>query len=70
MWLVEGGGGPQDGRSIGLVGRQTMATNHPKLRLGAILGRLVLTPWGLAYLEWSEYSSWATLGPFDPESAL
>ena len=34
----------------------------------AVLGLLVLTPLVLTCLEWSELSSWATLGPFEPES--
>ena len=34
----------------------------------AVLGLLVLTPLVLAYLEWSELGSWATLGPFEPKS--
>ena len=36
----------------------------------AVLGLLVLTQLVLAYLEWSELGSWATLGPFEPESVL
>ena len=36
----------------------------------AVLGLLVLTQLGLACLEWSELDSWATLGPFEPESVL
>ena len=35
-----------------------------------VLGCLVRTPLVLARLWWSELSSWATLGPFEPELTL
>ena len=35
-----------------------------------VLGLFVLTPLVLTCLKWSELSSWATLGPFEPESVL
>ena len=51
---------------MGLPGRPTA----PSFVQQAILGLLVLTQLGLAYLEWSKLGSWATLGPFEPESVL
>jgi len=51
---------------IGLPGGPTA----PSLVQQAVLGLLVLTQLGLAYLEWFELGSWATLGPFEPESVL
>ena len=54
------------GRSVGLP----EAPTAPSFVQQAVLGLLVLTPLVLAYLEWSELGSWATLGPIEPESVL
>jgi hypothetical protein len=54
------------GRSVGLPGPPTA----PSFFQQAILGCLVLIPLVLACLEWFELGSWATLGPFEPESSL
>ena len=53
-------------RSVGLPSGPTV----PSFVQQAVLGLLVLTQLGLAFLEWSERGSWATLGPFEPESVL
>ena len=54
---------------MGLVGLPGGPT-APSLVQQAVLGLLVLIQLGLACLEWSELGSWATLGPFEPESVL
>ena len=46
------------------------APSAPNFLWWAALGCLVRTPLVLARLGWSELSSWATLGPFEPESVL
>ena len=53
-------------RSVDLPGGPTA----PSFVQQAVLGLLVLTQLVLACLEWSELGSWATLGPFEPESVL
>ena len=53
-------------RLVSLPGEPTA----PSFVQQAVLGLLVLTQLGLAYLEWSELGSWDTLGPFEPESVL
>ena len=61
---------------MGLVSRQVgrsayqVGPTAPSFVQQAVLGLLVLTQLGLACLEWSELGSWATLGPFEPESVL
>ena len=52
------------GRSVGLPGEPIASSFIQQ----AVL--VVLTPLVLAYLEWSELGSWATLGPFELESVL
>ena len=52
-----------------LVGQPGGPTT-PSFGQQAVLGLLVLIPLVLACLEWSELGSWATLGPFEPESVL
>ena len=54
------------------VGRSACQVGQPPPSFvqQAVLGLLVLTQLGFAYLEWSELGSWATLGPFEPESVL
>ena len=54
---------------MGLVGLPGGST-APSFVQQAVLGLLVLTPLVLACLGWSELGSWATLGPFEPESVL
>ena len=54
------------GRAVGLPGEPIPSSFIQQ----AVLGLLVLTPLVLAYLEWSELGSWATLGPLEPESSL
>ena len=49
-------------RSVDLPGGPTA----PSFVQQAVLGLLVLTQLVLAYLEWFELGSWATLGPFEP----
>ena len=46
------------------------APTTPSFVQQAVLGLLVLTQLVLACLEWSKLGSWATLGPFEPESVL
>ena len=53
-------------RSVGLPGGPT----SPSFVQQVVLGLLVLAQSGLTCLEWSELGSWATLGPFEPESVL
>ena len=60
----------------GLVGRPGWSADGPGAPTApsfvqqAVLSLLVLTPLVLACIEWSELGSWATLGPFEPESVL
>ena len=60
------GPGQPTSRSVGLLGGPTA----PSFVQQVVLGLFVLAQSGLAYLEWSELGSWATLGPFEPESVL
>ena len=46
------------------------APTTPNFLWWAVLGCLVRIPLVLARLEWFELDSWATLGPFEPESVL
>ena len=60
----------------GLVGRPGWsadgpgAPTAPSIVQQAVLGLLVCSTLVSAYLDLSELGSWATLGPFKPESVL
>ena len=60
----------------GLVGRPGWSADGPgapavpSFVQQAVLGLLVWSTLGLAYLDFIWVGSWATLGPFEPESVL